>query len=90
MTTNHEHLEKSSLGVLPNPLKLARALLRPNQRFVMISTIVFKRQATGTYAHLVGREAYEQYAQSVQRVQASPGSRLLWSGQVAQKRPASP
>jgi hypothetical protein len=27
MTTNHEHLEQSSLGAIPNPLESARAVM---------------------------------------------------------------
>jgi hypothetical protein len=85
MTAYHEFLEQTSLGVIPNPLKLARALLRPNQPFVMINMLSFKQQATGDCAHLAGQQAYEQYAQSVQKAQAPLGSRLLWSGLVQQK-----
>ena len=59
MTTHLEHLEQTSLEILPNPVKLARGLLRPSQRFVMINAIVSKERATGDYAHLSGREAYE-------------------------------
>jgi len=84
MTTNHEQLDKSCLGVIPNPLKLARALMRPDQPFVMINMLLFKEQATGNYAHLSGQEAYLQYAQSVQKTQAHLGSRLLWSGLIQQ------
>jgi hypothetical protein len=85
MAAYHEHLERSTVGVFPNPLKLARALLRPNQRFVMINALVFKQQATGDFSHLTGQEAYELYAQSVQKAQGPLGSRLLWSGQIVQK-----
>jgi hypothetical protein len=81
----HEHIDKATLGVLPNPLKLARALMRSAQPFVMINMLSFKPQATGDYAHLSGQEAYELYAQSVQEAQAPLGSRLLWSGQVQHK-----
>ncbi len=73
---------KASLGVWPNPLRLVRALVRPNQPFVMINMLSYKEQATGDYAHLTGQEAYEVYARSVESVQAPLGSRLLWSGQI--------
>ena len=85
MTSNHERLVKTSLGSFPNPLKLARALIRPDKPFVMINMLSYKEQATGDYAHLTGEEAYERYVQSVQKAQAPLGSRLLWSGQVQQK-----
>ncbi len=90
MNSNREELEKASLGVIPNPLKLAMGLLRPAQPFVMINTIAFKGRATEDYAHLTGQEAYELYAQSVQKAQAPLGSRMLWSGKVAEKMTAGP
>lgn len=85
MTANHEYLDQTTLGVIPNPLKLFRALVRPNQPFVMVNMLSFKQQATGDYAHFTGQEAYEQYGQSVQKGVAQLGSRLLWTGQVQQK-----
>jgi hypothetical protein len=84
MISNREELDKANLGIIPNPLKLMRALMRPNQPFVMINMLSFKQQATGDYAHLSGEEAYEVYAKSVEKVQGPLGSRLLWSGQVRQ------
>ncbi|NIR93925.1 MAG: hypothetical protein GWO08_09660 [Gammaproteobacteria bacterium] len=82
MNSNCEELDKASLGILPNPLKLLRALMRPNQPFVMINMLSYKQQATGDYSHLAGVEAYEVYAKSVEKVQGPLGSRLLWSGQI--------
>ena len=82
MTSRQKRLDKFSLGVMPNPVKLACALMRSDKSFVMINMLSFKKQATGDYAHLSGQEAYEQYAQSVQKAQAPLGSRLLWTGQV--------
>jgi hypothetical protein len=84
MISNREELDKASLGIIPNPLKLVRALMRPNQPFVMINMLSYKQQATGDYAHLTGEEAYELYAKSAGKVQGSLGSRLLWSGRVQQ------
>jgi hypothetical protein len=82
MTVNQKQLDKTKLGVIPNPLKLFLALMRPDQPFVMINMLSYKRQATGDYAHLTGEEAYEVYAKSVEKVQGPLGSRLLWSGQI--------
>mgnify|MGYP001812996766 CR=1 FL=1 len=82
MDLNCEELDKASLGIIPNPLKLLRALMRPNQPFVMINMLSYKQQATGDYAHLTGEEAYEVYVKSVEKVQRPLGSRLLWSGQI--------
>ena len=56
----------------------------------MINAIVFKERAIGDYAHLTGQEAYELYAQSVQKAQRPLGSRLLWSGQVTEKITSGP
>lgn len=84
MTTKHEQLDKTSLGLIPNPLKLGSALMRPNQPFVMINMLSYKQQATGDYAHLTGEEAYKLYSQSVEEVQGPLGSRMIWSGQVKQ------
>jgi hypothetical protein len=87
MTLKHtqEKLDKSGLGVTPNPLKLARALIRPDQPFVMINMLVYKEKASGDYARLSGEEAYELYAKSGQKSLAHLGSRLLWSGHIHQK-----
>ena len=82
MNSKCEELEQASLGIIPNPLKLLRALIRPNQPFVMINMLSYKQQATGDYAHLNGQEAYEVYVSSVVKVQGPLGSRMLWSGQV--------
>lgn len=84
MTSNKNELENGTLGIIPNPLKLVRALIRPNQPFVMINLLSYKPQGTGDYAHLTGEEAYEVYAKSVEKVQGPLGSRLFWSGQVRQ------
>lgn len=84
MISNREELTKATLDILPNPLTLVRALMRPNQPFVMINMLSFKQQATGEYAHFTGEEAYEIYAKSVEKAQGPLGSRLLWSGQVQQ------
>jgi hypothetical protein len=86
MISNREELEKASLGIIPNPLKLVPALMRPNQPFVMINMLSYKQQATGDYAHLTGEEAYEVYAKSVEKVQGPLGSRLLWTGKVQQNK----
>jgi uncharacterized protein (DUF1330 family) len=80
-----EQLDTYELSTLPNPLRLLRALLRPGKPFVMVNLLVFREKATGEYAHLSGREAYEIYAQSVGKAQAPLGSRLLWSGEVKQQ-----
>jgi hypothetical protein len=85
MVSNPEQFNRCSLGVKPSPLKLARALMRPAEPFVMINLLAFKDQASGDYAHLTGEEAYGVYVQSMQSVQASLGSRLLWAGRVRQK-----
>lgn len=85
MTTPRKELDKVSLGVIPNPLKLLQALMRPNQPFVMINMLSFKSQATGHCAHLNGEEAYAIYAQSVAEVQSPLGSRIIWSGQFQKK-----
>lgn len=82
MNSSREELDKVSLGIIPNPLELLRALMRPNQPFVMINMLSYKQQATGDYAHLTGEEAYEVYSKSVEKVQKPLGSRLLWSGQI--------
>ena len=84
MINNHKVRFKHSLGVMPNPLKIMRALIRPTQPFVMINMLLFKQQATGEYAHLTGEEAYGVYATSVEKVQGPLGSRLIWSGSVRQ------
>jgi hypothetical protein len=84
MNPNDEELDNTSLGIMPNPLKLVRALMRPNQSFVMINFLSYKQQATGDFAHLTGEEAYEVYAKSVEKVQGPLASRLLWAGQVHQ------
>ena len=85
MTSYLEKIVESSIGKVPNPLKLAPALMRPDQPFVMINLLLFKETASGDYAHLSGEEAYKLYVQSVQKAQAPLGSRLLWSGNVQQK-----
>jgi len=85
MTVIQEQLDRVSLSVLPSPLRLARALRRPAEPFVMINLISFKAQATGKYAHLTGQQAYELYARSVEEAQAPLGSRLLWLGKVLKK-----
>ena len=82
------YLEKNvkfNLGKFPNPLKLVPALMRPDQPFVMINLLSFNETASGKFDHLSGEEAYQQYAQSVQKAQAPLGSRLLWSGNIQQK-----
>lgn len=85
MASIHEQVDQASLGVIPNPIKLGRAMIRPSKPFVMINMLSFKEHATGDYSHLTGEEAYKQYAQSVQKAQAPLGSRLLWSGNVQEK-----
>ena len=67
-TMIRDQLDKATLGAIPNLLKLGRALLRPNQPFVMINMLSYKPQATGDYAHLTGEETYENYAQSAEKV----------------------
>lgn len=82
MPSTSEQPATYTLGVLPNPLRLGRALLRPNKPFVMVNLLSFKAQATGAYSHLSGQEAYDRYAKSVGVAQGPLGSRLLWAGQV--------
>ncbi|MFC2065045.1 hypothetical protein ACFLXB_08120 [Chloroflexota bacterium] len=85
MTSYLEKKVEFNLGKIPNPLKLIPALMRPDQPFVMINLITFNETASGKFDHLSGREAYQLYAQSVQKAQAPLGSRLLWSGDNLQK-----
>jgi uncharacterized protein (DUF1330 family) len=75
-------LDRYEVGVWPSPIKLARALSRPDEPFVMVNLLAFKERATGDYAHLSGREAYDIYAESVGKVQGPMGSRLLWAGDI--------
>jgi hypothetical protein len=70
------------LDVIPNPIRLVRALARPNKRFVMVNLLRFKTRATGRHRGISGRDAYFRYAESVKRVQGQLGSRMIWAGEV--------
>jgi uncharacterized protein (DUF1330 family) len=75
-------LDKYELGVLPGPISMARVLARPNERFVMVNLLVFKDEATKPYEGMTGREAYQKYVETVEKIQGPMGSTLLWNGDV--------
>lgn len=73
------------LGILPKPLDLARALLRWPEPFVMVNLLAFRPQAQGRrFAGMTGREAYLRYANSVEKVQAPLGSKMLLTANVTE------
>lgn len=78
----HASPETYRLGVLPRPLPIVAVLRRPMERFVMVNLLVFKKAASKPHEGRSGREAYMTYAATVERIQGSLGSRLLWSGDL--------
>ena len=73
MNSQIKQLDTYTLVILPNPLRLAKILLRPNKSFVVVNLLVFQERATGRYAHLSGRKAYELY---ISRVGKADGGRI--------------
>ena len=73
------------LDVLPSPLDLVRGLWRPHAPFVMVNLLVFKDEATKPYEGMTGREAYQKYVETVEKIQGPMGSKLLWNGDVTEQ-----
>jgi len=48
----------------------------------MVNLLTFRERATGDFEGRSGRDAYQQYARSVEAIQGPMGSKLLWSGDV--------
>jgi hypothetical protein len=70
------------LELEPGLWTMVRTLLRVESPFVMVNLLVFREQATGTYASRSGREAYVEWLGSREDALRSVGARLLWSGDV--------
>lgn len=71
-----------TIEVLPSLSTLFLGLFRPLKPFVMVNFLKYKPQATRKYSHLSGRDAYKEYAKSIEIAQAPLGSKLLWAGDV--------
>jgi len=54
----------------------------PDQPVVMVNLLRFKPKADGLDEGLSGEEAYERYAEAMQRFIESNGCRIVWAGRV--------
>ena len=71
------------MAIYPTPEQIQTLLAGPpDQPVVMVNLLRFKPKADGLDEGLSGQEAYERYAEAMQKFVESHGGRFIWVGRV--------